>query len=162
MAQVAMDVPTLFNGPLETGVRATVILNAVHPRAYDLAHLVWLDHLVVHTGDIDGPSSLHPDIPQRTGELLVRRRLVEDGLRLVRKLHLVDAVASGEGVSFVARDEAAPFVEAMRSTYAQTLRDRADWLAEKLCSLSNEQLRALIQRKIGRWAVEFQGEGGQG
>jgi hypothetical protein len=80
----------LFNSSLETGVRAVVVLDAAFPRAFDLSQLTWLDHLVVHTADIGGPDSLHPDIPQRTGELLVRRRLVEDGLTLMRRLHLVD------------------------------------------------------------------------
>ena len=70
----------LFNSSLETGVRSAVILDATFPRAFDLSQLTWLDHLVVHTADIGGPDSLHPDIPQRTGELLVRRRLVEDRL----------------------------------------------------------------------------------
>jgi ABC-three component (ABC-3C) system Middle Component 2 len=62
----------LFNSSLETGVRAVVVLDAAFPRAFDLSQLTWLDHLVVHTADIGGPDSLHPDIPQRTGELLVR------------------------------------------------------------------------------------------
>jgi|SRR5258708_6684097 hypothetical protein len=63
----------LFNGSLETGMRAIVVLDAAYPRSFDLAWLTWCDHLVVHTADIGGPPSLHPDIPQRTGELLVRR-----------------------------------------------------------------------------------------
>src|SRR3546814_12270520 len=74
----------LFNSALETGVRSALILDAARPRSFDLAHLTWLDHLVVHTADIGGPPSLHPDIPQRDGELLVRRRHVQAGLVLLR------------------------------------------------------------------------------
>ena len=62
--EVASARPTgsapLFNSTLETGVRSVVILDALHPRAFDLAHLTWFDHLVVHTSDIGGPGSLHP------------------------------------------------------------------------------------------------------
>ena len=43
----------LFNSPLETGVRAVVVLDAAFPRCFDLAHLTWFDHLVVHTRDFD-------------------------------------------------------------------------------------------------------------
>ena len=53
----------LFNSPLETGVRSVVLLNTAYPRAFDLKELTWLDHLVVHTGDISGPES---SAPQRT------------------------------------------------------------------------------------------------
>jgi len=45
----------LFNGALETGVRAVIVLDAAYPRCFDLARLTWCDHLVVHTADIGGP-----------------------------------------------------------------------------------------------------------
>src|SRR3546814_19886610 len=99
----------LFNSALETGVRSTLILDAARPRSFDLAHLTWLDHLVVHTADIGGPPSLHPDIPQRDGELLVRRRNVEAGLVLMRRLHILVAHYSEAGISYSATAEASFF-----------------------------------------------------
>jgi len=122
----------LFNSALETGVRAVVVLDAVFPRFFDLAHLTWFDHLVVHTLDIGGPSSLHPDIPQRTGELLVRRRLVEEGVNLMRRLHLIDAEISEKGVRYQAREEASAFVDlapfCVRTSTPRTCR-MARWLS---------------------------------
>jgi hypothetical protein len=155
------DIPVaLFNSALETGVRAVVILDAIHPRAFDIAHLTWCDHLVVHTGDIGGPASLHPDIPQRTGELLVRRKLVEDGVNLMRRLHMIDADVGANGIQFRASEEASSFVEALRADYAATLKKRAEWLAKYLLEKSDADLTALINDRIGRWAVEFLGEAG--
>lgn len=153
--------PHLFNGPLETGVRSVVILDAAFPTSYDLARLTWLDHLVVHTADIEGPDSLHPDIPQRTGELLVRRRLVEDGLKLMARVHLVVGIPEPEGIMYCATDEGTAFVDSLRSPYAKTLKERAAWLATKLSDMSYHDLAALIEQRIGRWAVEFQGEFGK-
>jgi hypothetical protein len=43
-----------FNSPLETGIRALVLLEAFYPRQCDLIEMTWLDHLVVHTADLDG------------------------------------------------------------------------------------------------------------
>jgi hypothetical protein len=159
------DLPSLplFNSSLETGVRSVIILDAAFPRAFDLSQLTWLDHLVVHTADIGGPDSLHPDIPQRTGELLVRRRLVGDGLSLMRRLHLVDSNTTTDGIVYSAREEASAFVESLRSVYARELRQRAGWLAQYLTKTSRDDLAKLISERIGRWAVEFQGEvGSQG
>ncbi len=150
----------LFNSSLETGLRAVVILDAAFPSAFDLSQLTWLDHLVVHTADIGGPDSLHPDIPQRTGELLVRRRLVEDGLNLMRRLHLVDADTRDDGIVYSAREEASAFVESLRSLYARELRQRAEWLAQYVNETSRDDLAKLISDRIGHWAVEFQGEVG--
>jgi hypothetical protein len=164
MAQEVTDGGTpgvaLFNGALETGVRAVVILDAVFPRSFDLARLTWCDHLVVHTADIGGPPSLHPDIPQRTGELLVRRRLVEQGVNLMRRLHMIDANVCADGILFQTGEEASAFVDALRTGYARELKVRAVWLAGYLAEMPDEAMAALIADRIGRWAVEFQGEVG--
>jgi hypothetical protein len=145
----------LFNSPLETGVRAVIVLDATFPRCFDLAHLTWFDHLVVHTGDIGGPASLHPDIPQRTGELLVRRRLVDEGLNLTRRVHLVDAHITEHGIVYQAREEASAFTESLRSVCAPGLKERASWLADYLSRISDAEIEVLIARRIDRWAVEL-------
>jgi hypothetical protein len=158
-ALVAAPEP-LFNSALETGVRSLVILNAAYPRIFDLAHLTWFDHLVVHTADVGGPQSLHPDLPQRTGELLVRRRVVEEGVQLMRRLHMINAIANDKGIAYQASEDASALVDTMHTPYALELKSRAEWLAQKLEEFSGEQLAELIADKIGRWAVEFQGETG--
>lgn len=159
IAEPAGSVP-LFNSTLETGVRAVVILDALHPRGYDLAHLTWFDHLVVHTYDIGGPHSLHPDIPQRTGELLVRRRLVEDGIKFMRRLHMIESNVGTDGITYRASEDASAFVEALRTEYSTELKARAVWLASFIERASDSDLAKLISTRIGRWAVEFQGEAG--
>lgn len=160
MGDLEMSRVPLFNSALETGVRSVAILNAVHPRGFDLLRLTWLDHLVVHTSDIGGPESLHPDIPQRTGELLVRRRLVEEGINMMRRLHLIDASANAEGVVFIAAEDAAAFVESLRTQYGRVLRERAAWLAKYLADHDDDAIARLIAERIGRWTLEFQGEVG--
>ena len=154
------DSPSLniFNSPLETGVRSVVLLDAAYPRGFDLMQLTWLDHLVVHTADIDGPESLHPNIPQRNGELLVRRSLVEEGLTLMRRMHLIEAKFIADGIVFVAGDQAGPFVRLIRTEYGRTLKERANWLLEYLGSRGFEHLHEIINTKIGRWAIEFQSD----
>jgi hypothetical protein len=156
----AVRPPPLFNSALETGVRALMVLNAAFPRMFDLAQLTWFDHLVVHTADIGGPKSLHPDLPQRTGELLVRRRVVEEGVQLMRHLHMINAIADENGIAYQASEDASALIETMHTPYAIELKSRAEWLAQKLNELSGDRLANLIAEKIGRWAVEFQGEAG--
>lgn len=147
--------PELFNSQLETGVRAVVILDALYPRCADLAHMTWFDHLVVHTGDIGGPPSLHPDLPQRAGELLVRRRLIEASLRLMQRLHLVRMQIDASGIKYEAAEDASPLVKLMRTSYAKTLKDRASWLARYIADLPPEDLQDLIAARIGKWHINF-------
>jgi hypothetical protein len=148
----------LFNSTLETGLRAVVVLNAMHPRAIDLLHMTWFDHLVVHTSDIGGPTSLHPDVPQRSGELLVRRRLVEEGLGLMRRNHLLDCETADHGIVHRAREEASALVDSFRTEYNCLLRLRAEWLASFIGSMTEKDLVELINQRIGRWTVEFQSQ----
>jgi hypothetical protein len=151
-------IPPLFNSSLETGVRTVVVLNAAFPNAFGMTEIGWFDHLVVHTKDVGGPSSLHPDVPQRSGELLVRRRLIEESLLVMRRLHLVEFVPDEDaGLLYRASEEAFGVVELMRSPYSLALRERAEWLAVNVCSRSRLELEQLISERIGRWRIEFQG-----
>ncbi|WP_223838759.1 ABC-three component system middle component 2 [Saccharopolyspora pogona] len=69
-----------FNSPLEIGVRALVLLAESHPQPLDLAQLAVLDHAVLHSGDLDGPPSLHPSLPGHSGELGMKRTVLEQAL----------------------------------------------------------------------------------
>lgn len=148
----------LFNSTLETGTRAVIVLEAAYPRALDLARLTWFDHLVVHTADAGGPPSLHPSLPERTGELLIRRRLVKESLSLMRRIHLVEAVSDEGGVSYRASDEAAAFVGLMRTAYAEALKERAAWLSAEFADLTVEELAGRVGQRLDRWSVEFQSD----
>ena len=73
----------------------------------------------------------------------------------MRRLHLIDFAADDDGILYKATDEAFPFVELMRSTYARSLKARAEWLTKNICTMDTERLEKLIREKIGRWRVEF-------
>jgi hypothetical protein len=146
----------LFNSPFETGVRTVVILQAAAPREFDLEQLTTLDHLVVHTGDLGGPASLHPPVETRWAELVVRRKLVQDGIALMMLKGLVFYHEHERGQYYSAGDEAATFVEHMMTAYARRLKEAAEWLTRHTQGLNREQLRGLARGQFERWAGEFQ------
>ena len=79
-----------FNTPIESGLRSLIILAEGAPWFYDLQRLVYYDYLLVHSGDVlNGPQSLHPSLPHRSGEILVRRMIVESGLNLMFSKKLI-------------------------------------------------------------------------
>jgi hypothetical protein len=149
-------IPLLFNGTLETGVRLLIVLNALYPRALSLTHLIWFDHLVVHTNDFGGPESLHPPLPYRSGEILVRRRLIEDSLNMMRMIGYVDIVSREDGIYYVATEDAYPFINLLSSEYLISLKGCAKWVSEKFGGLMEEEIRGFIAEKAGRWNIEFQ------
>src|SRR5262245_47156482 len=131
--------PMTFNGPLEAGIRAVAILGAAYPRAYDLQRLVAFDYLLVHTGDVGGPDSLHPSGRVRCAELLVRRTLVEQALRLMMTRDLVAREVDKEGIKYSAGENAAPFLASLTSSYLQSLKDRAAWLVETVGGVADQE-----------------------
>lgn len=156
MEEVTPQPERIFNSSVETGMRALIILNALYPCALDLNDLLLFDHLVVHTSDFSGPPSLHPDIPPRSGEPLVRRRLIESGLSLMRMRHLVEIDFAPSGILYRSTDDAGALVSLLRSDYAKRLVMRAGWLADQCSTLGTEAVAGQVEERIGRWRTEFQ------
>jgi hypothetical protein len=147
---------TVFNSALETGVRSLVILTANYPSALDLQRLVDFDYLVVHSGDVNGPESLHPPLPMREGELLVRRKIIESGISLMMSRGFITRIAGAEGIVYQASDYAKPFVDSMATPYMRSLIDRANWVGETFGDMDTTDLHNLIGSFFDKWTTQFQ------
>jgi hypothetical protein len=145
-----------FNGPLEAGVRTVAVLAAAYPRAFDLHRLTALDYLLVRTSDLDGPDSIHPPTPLRSPDAEVRRRIVQEGLMLMMSRDLVERQVTAGGIQYVAGENAAAFLDSLRTPYLMQLKDRADWLIDYFKDQSEEAFNRTIQRFFDNWVVEFQ------
>jgi hypothetical protein len=153
---------TVFNSALETGVRSLVILVANFPAALDLQRLVDFDYLVVHSGDLDGPPSLHPPLPLREGELLVRRKIIESGILLMMSRGLITRIAGAEGIVYQASDYAKPFVDLLSTSYMSSLKDRANWVGDTFGNMDTADLHGLINGFFNKWTTQFHPSRGLG
>jgi hypothetical protein len=149
----------LFSTPLEIGLRAVVMLEALHPRVADLQRLVYLDYLLVHSGDVEGgPPSLHPPTPHRSGEILVKRAMLSQGLRLMSSRELVTQLLSESGLTFQSSNVAEGFLTYLDGDYASQLKLRAAWIAQSLGNRSDDDIANMINSHIGEWGGEFTSE----
>jgi hypothetical protein len=148
--------PPPFNSALETGIRSVGVLVAAYPIAFDLQRLVAFDYLVVHTGDLGGPESLHPESPKRSTELLVRRGLVERGLLLMMSRGLVAREPKTQGIFYRAGEFAETFMGSLASSYLVGLRQRAQWVADTFGRMEQDTFRDTMNEAVGRWIEEFQ------
>lgn len=145
-----------FNSALETGLRSVSLLVAAYPRSFDLQRLVNFDHLVVHTGDVGGPTSLHAAVPMRTAELLVRRGLVERGLLLMVSRGLADRKVEQSGIAYAAGEVADTFLSSLTSRYIHTLKERSEWVVQEFGNLTETELKACIGEYFDQWIEQFQ------
>ncbi|MEL0628153.1 ABC-three component system middle component 2 [Psychromonas aquatilis] len=160
MSEACRPDVTVFNSALETGIRSLVILVANFPSAMDLQRLVDFDYLVVHSGDLEGPESLHPPLPLREGELLVRRNIIESGILLMMSRGLVTRIANAEGIFYQASDYAKPFVDSLTTPYMRSLIDRANWVRDTVGNMDTTDLHNLINGFFNKWTTQFHPLGG--
>ena len=156
MSEVRKSGITVFNSALETGVRSLVILVSNYPDALDLQRLVDFDYLVVHSGDVNGPESLHPPLPMREGELLVRRKIIESGISLMMSRGLIRRIVGSEGLTYQASDDARPFLDSMATEYMHLLIYRANWVGETFGDMDTAELHDLISSFFDKWTTQFQ------
>jgi len=145
-----------FNTPLECGLRSAVLLLECYPQACDLHRLEQYDYLIVHSGDVpDGPTSIHPPTPHRSGELLIRRSLVNAGLEFMGKRQVIDKMFLPEGICYCAGNYAPAFLQALSSEYVQLLQERARWVIGQYQGMPDNELSIFMREQWTRWGVEF-------
>jgi hypothetical protein len=115
-----------------------------------------MDYLVVHSGDADGPESLHAPLPLRAGELLVRRGLIETGLLLMMSRGLVQRLPTSDGFAYVAGEAAAPFLAALSTAYMKKLRERAVWVTQRFSDVSTDEITRITHGFFEKWSSQFQ------
>src|SRR3954470_12842134 len=99
--KTARWIPRPFNSPFEHGLRMLFVLDAARGESADIQRLISYDYLLVHSGDVPGgPESLHPAVPFRGSELLVKRDLVRSGLDLMFARELVEKRLTEQGIVY--------------------------------------------------------------
>lgn len=142
-----------LNSPLEVGVRALVLLAESHPEPLDLAQLVVLDHVLLHSGEFDGPPSLHPDLPARAGEIGMKRTVLEQALLVLIRAGLAGVEDRSEGLMYTATDRGPAFVDVLEAPYAESLRERAEWAVHDY--FPRVDARVATREIVNRSSVNF-------
>jgi ABC-three component (ABC-3C) system Middle Component 2 len=145
-----------FNSSLESGVRSVIILNSLFPKSIDLHRLVDFDYLIVHSGDVQGPKSLHAPLPMRAGELLVRKNIIEKGLLLMMSRGMLNRVPTESGIEYIASEKTNSFVCNFESPYLIKLIERAEWISDQFGESSNDELKEIIKGFFDKWTTQFQ------
>lgn len=145
----------VLNSPLEVGLRALFVLTEAYPEALDIGSLVLLDHGILNSADLGGPASLHPPLPGRSGELGMKRQLIEDGLQILIRSELTELTLDARGIQFRASEEAHGFTTLLQTPYASGLRERAKWIVELLLPADEASIRSRMRSVLGNWTEEF-------
>jgi hypothetical protein len=146
----------LFNTPLEVGIRAIILLSELEPEYCDMQRLVYYDYLLLHSEDVEGgPPSIHPPVPYRSCEILVRRELMYKGLLLMQSKELIHTEFGAGGIVYRSTKLSKPFLSYFASEYAMLLKQRAEWVIKKFSCYNDGALENYIRENLNQWGSEF-------
>jgi hypothetical protein len=132
------------------------VLNASAPRRADLQRLISYDYLIVHSGDVaDSPGSLHPAVPFRGTEWLVKRDLVRSGLDLMFARELIEKELGSGGIYYIGSRLTEAFVALLKTPYSEELKTRSSWVVKRFGKLQDDELESYMTVNVGRWGAEF-------
>lgn len=155
MGQVS---PRIINSPIEIGLRLLFIFNGLD-KTINLDRLVYYNYLLVHSSDIpESPVSLHPDLPNRSCEVLVNRSVILDGLQLLLSKGLIDIKYQKSGIKYRSNKLTRIVAKSFETEYAKSLFDRANWIIQEFENLSDSELQKLFNDHLGKWGSEFSRE----
>jgi hypothetical protein len=52
-------------------------------------------------------------------------------------------------------EDAPSYLDLLQAPYSLALKERARWMAERFAGLKTDDMRALIETRIGRWTADF-------
>lgn len=146
----------VFNSPLEIGFRTLYILNGISPVEVDLNRLVIYDYFLLNSSDFpNGPKSLHPPIPHRSAQIIIKPLILKDALVLMRSKELIDIVFSSEGIKYKSNELTQKFIELQENEYSKKLIEISKWINTQFGKYSDEKLNTIVENNIPNWGGEF-------
>lgn len=146
----------VFNTPIEVGLRALIILNQLSARSMDLNELVIYDYMITHSNDVDDSTeSLHPSTPYRSGEIIIKRKVMQEGINLMYSRELLDIEYTKNGVYYKSNELTLYFIKHLVSNYAQDVIQNANRISKQFENYSEIELNEYINRNISKWGSEF-------
>lgn len=146
----------VFNTPIEIGLRALIILNELSQESIDLNRLVIYDYLVTHSSDFNKEvNSLHPPSPHRSGELIIKRKVMQEGINLMYSRDLIDIEYTKDGIYYKANQLSSYFINYLDSAYALNLMKCSRVVIQKFNQYSDKELNSFVKINIPKWGSEF-------
>lgn len=139
---------SVFNSPLESGVRIIAFLNAYFPEEIDFESLLKIDYVIVNSAELGGPKSIHPFTPNKIGELISRRSIVREGIELMIRFGMIQSKLNEEGIYYKVTDQVQPYLKLMKSNYSKLLIESSIWLAKEVKRNKFNNIDIKLSKKV--------------
>lgn len=148
----------IYNTAYEIGIRILILLGQ-SKKELDLQRIIFYDYLMIHYNDVNTAyESLHPDNPYHATELFVRRKLIQDALKLIGQKGLLEVKFSNSGIQYHITSLGINFLSYFESEYFTKLSEYARLVIEQFHNYSDEELKRYINNNVGQWEDQFERE----
>lgn len=148
----------LFNSSIEIGLRSLFLLSRFK-EGLSIDKLIYLDYFLIHSGDVSKQQrSIHPKYPFRSTEIVIKRELLTNAIKLLVSRELIKLHFSTNGILYMITEVGCKALEYFESSYAKQIDEVSDWIYKTYSSYSEEQLSEVINANIQKWGSEFANE----
>ncbi len=148
----------IFNSPEEVGVRILFILSICDKRMSS-QRIMYYDYFILHLNDIDSIyDSLHPDNPNHSSEIAVKRDIINRSLQLMISKGLLDIKYTKTGIYYQKNNITDAFLQMFKNGYVDKLRQNISIVSGRFEKNSDGQIYRYIDKSIGSWSGEFEKE----
>ncbi len=154
-----MEKISLFNSPLEIGLRVLFLFKNTDKQNLDIQRLIYYNYLLVHSSDVtNSVESLHPNLPNRSCEILVSRDIILRGLNLLLSKNLICIDYKKTGIKYRKNENTLHFLQYLESDYSKKLDNQSKWVCTNFDSMEDNKLNSFMQQNLGKWGSEFSTE----
>lgn len=150
-----MKIP-MFNSPEEIGVRILFILDVCQTKM-SFQRIMYYDYFSLHLRDLDQTQkSLHPDNPNHSSEIAIKRDLINKGLNLIIAKGLLCVKYAKTGIYYQSNHLTHHFVSLFENGYVEQLKTNINFVNNFFLNNTDRQIYKYVDRNIGKWAGEFE------
>ncbi|QEH69964.1 ABC-three component system middle component 2 [Cellulosilyticum sp. WCF-2] len=146
----------IFNSPEEIGVRILFILDICQKRM-SKQRIMYYDYFSLHLNDLDRSiESLHPDNPNHSSEIAIRREVISRGLELMITKGLADVKYSKTGIYYCSNKLTHLFLDLFCLDYVKKLKIDIATVNQFFFQYTDRQIYKYINNNMGKWIGEFE------
>ena len=139
----------IFNTPIEYALRSLLIITKIGSNGIDIDRLIAYDYLVLNSGDIQGgPESIHPPIPFRSAQILIKRDIIKKGINILLSKELIGIKYSKQGIYYIPTDLTLGFITYLNSKYFISIQERISWVINQFANYSDNKLKKMIDSNL--------------
>ncbi|MGN6637801.1 MAG: ABC-three component system middle component 2, partial [Mucilaginibacter sp.] len=144
---------------VEIGLRCLFLLLRFRTEGLSIDKLIYLDYFLIHAGDVSKEQkSIHPKYPFRSTEIVVKRELLTNALKLLICRELINVHFSATGIIYKITNIGCKAVAYFESDYAKRIIEVSNWIYTTYHTYTERQLSDVIHANIQKWGSEFANE----